>query len=214
VKDTATLSLFAGSPPRQQVAALDQTTTFIDNMKLPVHRWFRFSAGFSAEWAKGVVKRAELDASALILDPFAGSGTTLLAAESAGVPCIGTEAHPFVARVAAAKLGWSSPVSAFRGLCSHVLSVAEGRPRTIEHDYGPLIWACYPTDVLSELDALRCAYEQEADGSIASELAWLALTSVLRVCSPVGTSQMELIQPKKRKLNFVEPFRAFRMKLR
>ncbi len=24
--------------------------TFTDNMKLPVHRWFRYSAGFSAEW--------------------------------------------------------------------------------------------------------------------------------------------------------------------
>ena len=24
--------------------------TFVDNMKMPVHRWFRYSAGFSAEW--------------------------------------------------------------------------------------------------------------------------------------------------------------------
>ena len=30
--------------------------TFLDNMKLPVHRWYRYSAGFSAEWASTVVK--------------------------------------------------------------------------------------------------------------------------------------------------------------
>ena len=28
------------------------STTFVDNMKLPIHRWFRYSAGFSAEWVK------------------------------------------------------------------------------------------------------------------------------------------------------------------
>ena len=26
--------------------------TFTDNMKLPIHRWFRYSAGFSADWVK------------------------------------------------------------------------------------------------------------------------------------------------------------------
>lgn len=24
--------------------------TFVNNMKLPIHRWFRYSAGFSADW--------------------------------------------------------------------------------------------------------------------------------------------------------------------
>jgi hypothetical protein len=32
------------------------TTAFVDNMVLPVHRWFRYSAGFSAEWANATGK--------------------------------------------------------------------------------------------------------------------------------------------------------------
>ncbi|NET73595.1 MAG: DNA modification methylase, partial [Sphaerospermopsis sp. SIO1G2] len=28
----------------------DNSGTFADNMKLPIHRWFRYSAGFSAAW--------------------------------------------------------------------------------------------------------------------------------------------------------------------
>ncbi|MEH1889505.1 MAG: hypothetical protein V7K92_08590 [Nostoc sp.] len=39
-------------------------------MKLPIHRWFRYSAGFSATWVEGVI--AELEPK-IVLDPFAGS---------------------------------------------------------------------------------------------------------------------------------------------
>ena len=39
-----------------------------------------------------------------VLDPFAGSGTVLLEAEEQDVPSYGVESHPFVARIAQAKI--------------------------------------------------------------------------------------------------------------
>ena len=44
-------------------------------MKLPVHRWFRYSAGFSADWAKEVISQYKVKE---LLDPFMGSGTVCL----------------------------------------------------------------------------------------------------------------------------------------
>ena len=79
------------------------TTTFVDNMRMPVHRWFRYSAGFSAEWAASVIKETN---ARRVLDPFGGSGTTVVAAEAAGVEGVGVDVHPFVSRVAKAKLAW------------------------------------------------------------------------------------------------------------
>src|SRR5690349_5080082 len=36
-------------PEAQKVPARDATaSSFVDNLRLPVHRWFRYSAGFSA----------------------------------------------------------------------------------------------------------------------------------------------------------------------
>ncbi len=40
------------------VAVADEaSSTFVNNMSLPVHRWFRYSAGFSAEWVESVLRR-------------------------------------------------------------------------------------------------------------------------------------------------------------
>src|SRR6266849_2931026 len=83
------------------------TSTFISNMKQPVHRWFRYSAGFSADWVKEVITQQGTQSGALLFDPFAGSGTTVLAAQECGVNAVGIEAHPFVLRIARAKLSWT-----------------------------------------------------------------------------------------------------------
>src|SRR5262245_61701664 len=78
--------------------------TFVDNMTLPVHRWFRYSAGFSAEWVEQLLKDWKLGSNHLILDPFAGSGTVPIACENLGLESVGVEAHPVVARICQAKL--------------------------------------------------------------------------------------------------------------
>src|SRR5437660_10649995 len=37
---------------RPALEVIGHTSNFLDNLRLPVHRWFRYSAGFSAEWVK------------------------------------------------------------------------------------------------------------------------------------------------------------------
>src|SRR5262245_46552327 len=82
-----------------------RSSTFSDNLSLPVHRWFRYSAGFSALWVSEVIRAADKP-NLRVLDPFAGAGTVPLEAEACGAEAIGIEAHPFVTRVASAKLLW------------------------------------------------------------------------------------------------------------
>ena len=96
-------SLFADDAD-EKVRSEKSSSTFIDNMRLPVHRWFRYSAGFSAEWAENLIRETADGKVIRVLDPFAGSGTTILAAQDAEAESIGIEAHPFVCRIARAKL--------------------------------------------------------------------------------------------------------------
>lgn len=110
---TSQLPLFLQSDASDD-SSVDNSTTFVPNQKLAVHRWFRYSAGFSAEWARSEIERHCNDGEGVVFDPFAGSATTLLAAQRLGVDSIGLEPHPFVYRVAEAKLDWTNPHDAFR----------------------------------------------------------------------------------------------------
>jgi DNA modification methylase len=191
--------------------ANERSGSFVDNMQLPVHRWFRYSAGFSAEWVGELILARKRAGALRVFDPFAGSGTVVLEAERAGVEGLGLEAHPFVARVARAKLAWREDVASFIELGKSVLAWA-----TAAHDlacpqtnYPPLIVKCFPPETLAKLDALRHALEARAGASPIHELCWLALASILRLCSPVGTAQWQYVLPRKSKANSLDPFQAF-----
>ena len=98
--------------------------SFADNKDAPVHRWFRYSAGFSGSWAEAVLQKESEAGPPTVLDPFTGCGTTLIAAEQCGVKAWGVDAHPFVARVVQAKLAYRSSPQEFLQLAQKVLTKA------------------------------------------------------------------------------------------
>lgn len=185
------------------------SSTFINNMKLPVHRWIRYSAGFSGAWAEAIIADSFRNTETRVLDPFAGSGTTLIAAENVGVESYGIEAHPFVFRLAKAKLCRRSSPEKYRDLIDHVCRDAEKlQPETT--DYPTLINKCYDNHTLKQLNVLTQAVDRHADGSPTSELCWLTLVGILRISSHAGTAQWQYVLPRKSKKNPIAPFIAFR----
>lgn len=190
----------------------ERSSTFVDNMTLPIHKWFRYSAGFSAQWAEQEIKTALKQSPVRLLDPFAGAGTTLIEGERCGVPVVGVEAHPFVCRIAKAKLAWREPVERFLELAREVRAIAK-QQQGEAHGYPLLIEKCYPPHVLAELDALKRAWESLSDRGPVSELIWLAITAILRVCSPVGTAQWQYVLPKKEKASPLAPSVAYEIQI-
>jgi DNA modification methylase len=183
--------------------------TFVDNLKLPVHRWFRYSAGFSAEWVESLLSTLNLAENSIVCDPFAGSGTVLLSADKLRIPSIGIEAHSFVARIARTKMLWPTPVADFIDKVQSIVNTA----LTLENEdniYPELIERCFSKAALKHLDKLRRAWLYHKDQSPASELAWLAITSILRPTSSVGTAQWQYILPNKTKKIITGPFEAFK----
>jgi hypothetical protein len=169
-----------------------QDTDYIDNRKLPVHRWYSFPGAFSAIWAEKVI-RWHLEHSCIarddiaVLDPFAGSGTTVLAAEHNRVRAYGIEAHPFLRRIAATKLLWDTDPEKFTGFSRKILQSRKNEPGEMK-EYSPLVHAHFGEHILSGFNSLRCAWENLEDGTPESQLVWLAITEILHHVPRQGTN--------------------------
>lgn len=67
-------------------------------------RWFRYKEGFATSMVEYLIKRFNAYQNGIILDPFMGSGSTLLASNNLGLKAIGFEVNPFSYFLAQCKL--------------------------------------------------------------------------------------------------------------
>jgi len=190
----------------------DLSTTFANNMNLPIHRWYRYTAGFSATWANNLIKDQKAQGRTKIIDPFVGSGTVLLESEFEGVESYGVEAHPYIYRIAQSKLNWNFPVETFKKETHSLLQTAK-KISVTKNDFPKLIESCYPLETIQKLESLKLAWMESPQDEIIKNFNWFIITSILRVSSPVGTAQWQYIQPNKSKAKVQDPFNAFEMKV-
>jgi hypothetical protein len=208
----AVLDLFDADAQAKEVhpalRVVGHTSTFLDNMRLPVHRWFRYSAGFSAEWVKWLLAERKPDETR-VLDPFVGSGSTCLACDEMAVQSYGLEAHPFVHRVARAKLSYAADPERFLAKADSAFKFA--RQAGAQQDQHPaLVRKCFSADALNYLDRFRQAVRREQDGTREAELLWMALVSSLRAVSDAGTAPWQYVLPGRRKSAPPAPEHALR----
>ncbi|GHV51584.1 hypothetical protein FACS1894216_06000 [Synergistales bacterium] len=214
------LSLFEDEIFCGQSEKTASTSTFINNMSLPIHRWFRYSAGFSAQWVESAIKMVMSSQniqgtdkeSFVVLDPFVGSGTTLLAAEQVGAKGIGFESHPLISRVASAKLLWDTDVDSFKRFADDIVVAAKNTKKKLDK-YPEIVRRCYSEDNLTIIDNLKYALNQNADFSNEYQISWLAFLSILRSTSHVGTAQWQYLLPNKSKTKVLDAYNAFQKQI-
>ncbi|RAQ97560.1 DNA modification methylase [Thermogemmatispora tikiterensis] len=179
-------------------------------MSLPVHRWFRYPAGFSALWVRQLLQREQSQGRRRVLDPFCGTGTVLLEAEYTGLEALGLEAHPFLVQVARAKLHWRADASLLPRAAAELVAMARELPATVE-EVPELLVRCYQPETLQKLIQLQRAWLEQVLvwPAALSELTWLVLAAILRPCSSVGTAQWQYVLPSKTKAQVADPFDAF-----
>lgn len=198
--------------PDEVTVAQDYTATFADNMKMPIHKWYRYTAGFSAAWVHDLIREEQRKGRTRVIDPFAGSGTVLLESEFAGVESYGVEAHSYIYRIAKAKLNWNFPPEKFKQEALSLLTQAKGKTIT-QTEFPKLIMSCYPLETIQKLEALKQTWLEKKQEDEIKNFNWFIITSILRTTSPVGTAQWQYIQPNKTKSKVIDSFVAFEVKV-
>lgn len=88
----------------------------------PAHDWYRFVLSFPPHLVRDYAQRFGLGSDSRVLDPFCGTGTTLVEAKKLGVPSCGLEAVALSRFAASTKVDWTLDPD---GLLCHAELVAE-----------------------------------------------------------------------------------------
>lgn len=88
----------------------------------PVHEWYRFVLSFPPHLVREYLDKFGVTASGRVLDPFCGTGTTVVECKKLGIQSVGIEANPMACFASQVKTDWSPDPD---GLASHASAVAE-----------------------------------------------------------------------------------------
>ena len=71
------------------------------------HNWYRFVLSFPPHLVREYISRFDLGSGARVLDPFCGTGTTIVECKKIGIASVGVEAHPMSHFASVTNTDWS-----------------------------------------------------------------------------------------------------------
>ena len=71
-----------------------------------VHDWYRFVLSFPSHLVRDYLGAFGVDSTQRVLDPFCGTGTTLVECKKLGIPSVGIERNPMAGFASRTKLDW------------------------------------------------------------------------------------------------------------
>ena len=132
--------------------SLARYVTPLQNRKTPVYRWYNLNHSFSRELVISLLREYGFHPGQLVLDPFCGSGTTLLACREAGIDCLGVDMMPLSVFTTKSKLIEYSKEK----VSSDFRQIFPSK----QYDFGfksadPYLHKCFPHEELTKLLHLR-----------------------------------------------------------
>lgn len=122
------LELF-GEPPSQRSRAANGEANKLSPEDRAGHDWYRFVLSFPPHLVRRYIQQFGLSARHRVLDPFCGTGTTLVECKKLGIPSLGIETNPMAHFASTVKVDWSPNPE---GLVAHACAVAEDAAAVLE----------------------------------------------------------------------------------
>ena len=99
----------------------------LDPKDRSIHDWYRFVLSFPPHLVRHYLEDFELDEKNTVLDPFCGTGTTLVESKLNRIRAVGVEANPFAQFASSVKLDWSIDPQIFAERANQIAKSALAR---------------------------------------------------------------------------------------
>ena len=86
----------------------------------PVHEWYRFVLSYPPHIVRDYLQHFGVTYKKLVLDPFCGTGTTLVECKKMGIPSIGIEANPMAHLACTVKTDWAPDSAILRKTANRI----------------------------------------------------------------------------------------------
>ncbi len=164
-------------------------STFLGGLSASVHRWFRLTPSFGPDLVSKALADMNTLPHSVVLDPFAGAGTTLIEARFEGHDAIGFEVNPLLYFVCRASLEWTVSPTTLRLQLAQIErtmererhSAARLSPEELGLTVPPIhnVYRWWRPDVLKDLMILLAAIRHCSQDSRHRDFFELALAGVL-----------------------------------
>jgi len=157
----------------------------------PAHDWYRFVLSYPPHLVRDYVARFGLGHDDCVLDPFCGTGTTLVECKKLGIKSVGIEANPMAWFASSVKVDWSVDP---KQLAQHAEIIAESvlarlRSTGIDDDGLPL-FNRHPRRIVS--GDLRTLPEEQTRLLLAGSISALPLHKTLLLLEELERNRCDL----------------------
>lgn len=95
------------------------------------HDWYRFVLSYPAHLVRNYLDRFGIDSRQTVLDPFCGTGTTLVECKKREIPSVGIESNPMASLASRVKVDWDVDP---KGLLTHAEEIANRTWQKLEKE--------------------------------------------------------------------------------
>ncbi|MDB9528906.1 DNA methyltransferase [Oscillatoria sp. CS-180] len=127
------------------------------------HDWYRFVLSYPPHLVRHYINKFDLDANATLLDPFCGTGTTIVEAKKNGITSVGIEAVPMSHFACSTKVQWQVDLGELHHWQQVVRQQAHERVQSLPHlSLKPEQTAILLKNSISPVPLHKCLALQEA----------------------------------------------------
>lgn len=123
------MPIISAPPASQRPPAIAPKNNKLRVADLAAHDWYRFVLSFPPHLVRDYLQRFEITPRHTVLDPFCGTGTTLVECKKLGIPSVGIERNPMAQFATQVKLDWAIDPD---GLLDHARNIARRTSKQLE----------------------------------------------------------------------------------